>query len=167
MSADSQEPIMIHDMEMSSAEEVLACNTTATKADQLFDIAVGHLQEIAITPDFQQTRDRYLAQFAHEFDDSEENKLQYMPIFKDWTTLIESYLETHLTKAIPGFKMLDFIQSIAQRQDQIDTELFDMLASLADFSTFKEEILFYKQAQAQQQSQGLQDMSSCFVVHSM
>jgi len=154
-----------HNMSVTAPqEEVFASNTTTSAADKLFDTVVGHLQEIAITPEFQATRDQFLAQHVEIFEDTEENKLAYMPIFKSWTQLIESFLETNLARAIPGFKMGDFIATLPDRQDQIDTELFDMLVSLADFSTFKEEMLFFKQSQ---QNAGVAGLGGCFVVHSM
>ena len=76
------------------------------------------------------------------------------------TALIEGYLEKSLAARVAGFRMGDFIRLLGMRQDQIDSELFDMLASLADFTLFKEEILEYKQAQSFGGFDG-------FVVHSL
>ena len=56
--------------------------------------------------------------------------------------------------------MDDFVRLLGMRQDQIDSELFDMLASLADFPLFKEEILGFKQAQSFGGFDG-------FIVHSL
>ena len=49
------------------------------------------------------------------------------------------------------------------RQDQIDSDLFDMLASLGDFQAFKEEVLSFKRGQNMAFT-GVDDIS--FVVHS-
>ena len=74
--------------------------------------------------------------------------------------LIEGYLERSLAASVAGFKMEDFIRLLGMRQDQIDSELFDMLASLADFSLFKEEMISFKNAQGFGGFDG-------FIVHSL
>lgn len=159
---DAASGAMITDV-MPVADEVFATNSTASPADRMFDAVVGQLQEIVITPEFQDTRDRFLEQYSPTFEDTEENKLEYMPIFKSWTQLIETYLETNLKRAIPEFSMAEFVKLLGPRQGQIDGELFEMLASLGDFSSFKEEMLMFKQSQLTEASM---DFGSCFVVHS-
>ena len=52
--------------------------------DAFFDSVVEHLQEIAMNPQFQELRDGFLAKHAGVFEDTEENKLEYMGIFKEW-----------------------------------------------------------------------------------
>ncbi len=94
------------------------------------------------------------------FEDQEENKLEYMPIFNSWTALIEKHLELSLAARIPNFKMEDFMKVVPSREDQIDPELYDMLLSLGDFQTFKEEMLMAKSA-----SGGSVDLGNAFVVH--
>jgi hypothetical protein len=178
-----------------------------------FQASVAALQEIAITPEFQEVRDGFLAEHVHTFEDTEENKLEYMMVFQQWvslavdekwpllsatpphtathrnagqcllgvdkrrspcavcslllpppsppphlafsssfahtqTGLIEGYLDRSLTARVAGFSMGGFVRALGSRQDQMDAELFEMLASLADFSVFKEEILSFKQAQS-------------------
>lgn len=38
----------------------------------------------------------------------EENKLTYIPIFKECISLVEKYIEEQLLERIPGFSMVAF-----------------------------------------------------------
>lgn len=44
-----------------------------------------------------------------KFDASEENKLVYMSVFKEYTDKTEQYITQQLTDAIPGFSMDRFM----------------------------------------------------------
>ena len=66
-----------------------------------------------MNPAFQELRDGFMERHADVFEDTEENKLQYMGIFKDWTATIESYITRSLTAAIPGFEMMKFLRTLA------------------------------------------------------
>lgn len=46
------------------------------------------------------------------FEDNDENKLIYTTIHKDYTNLIEKYLETQLKKKIENFSMKEFMNDL-------------------------------------------------------
>eukprot|EP00041_Stephanoeca_diplocostata_P005994 m.72621 g.72621 ORF g.72621 m.72621 type:complete len:153 (+) comp16113_c0_seq1:256-714(+) len=116
----------------------------STPADEKFDRIVGVIQDICFAESFQVAKNEFMDKHLDVFDDVEENKLEYTPIFKDWCTLIEDHLESGLKEKIAGFDMKEFLKSLASRHDQIDAGLLDMLLSLGDFQFFKEEMLSHK-----------------------
>ena len=75
------------------------------------------------------------------FENTEENKLIYMDIFKKYTDSIEKYIEKRLAEEIPGFKMEVFGQQLKKRKDEIDEQIMDLLLSFSDFAAFKEMML--------------------------
>ena len=55
-----------------------------------------------------------------EFEATEENKLSYMSIFKEYQDTIEGYLMDRLQKDIPEFSMDYFSNELQARKDEID-----------------------------------------------
>lgn len=144
-------------------EEVIASQKSKpNKEDAYFDTVVGHLQDLVIGDEFQKTRDAFMAKHKGIFEDKEENKLEYMPIFQSWTQLIEGSLEKYLIEKVPGFTMDAFLKMLPKRQQQIEDELYDMLVSLGDFQTFKDEMLLAKKG-----DERMGDLSEAFVVHNI
>eukprot|EP00040_Diaphanoeca_grandis_P012006 m.61293 g.61293 ORF g.61293 m.61293 type:complete len:157 (-) comp22964_c0_seq1:52-522(-) len=141
-------------------EESLASGKKSSKDDIYFDTVVGHLQDICIGDEFQQTRDEFVNKHKDTFEDKEENKLEYTPIFNSWTELIEGFLQDSLAAKIPGFKMEAFLKVLPKRQEQIEDELFDMLSTLADFQVFKAEMIMAKTGNSE-----MDDLANAFVVH--
>mmetsp|Transcript_28836 Transcript_28836/g.75659 ORF Transcript_28836/g.75659 Transcript_28836/m.75659 type:complete len:146 (+) Transcript_28836:117-554(+) len=127
-------------------EEVLGLAGEGSPDDGTFDRIVGHLQDIVMEPEFQTVRDGFIDKHKDTFEDAEENKLEYTPIFKDWCALIETHLDTNLKARIPGFKMSAFMKMLDPRHEEVDVELLDTLLSLGDFQAFKETMLMSKQA---------------------
>jgi len=77
--------------------------------DDLFDVIVGKLEEIIMDEDFNaQTTDFMVTNCIH-FERGDENKLQYMDIFQQYTTLIEEHVERGLKEGIPDFDMEGFL----------------------------------------------------------
>jgi len=116
--------------------------------DQRFDTIVGKLLDIMIEDDFEQKQEAFSSANCHHFEDSEENKLIYMDLFKEYTSQIETYLEQRLQEEVPGFDMEEFYEMLSTREDALVGEVFDMLLSLSDFDTFKDLMLSYKQEKA-------------------
>jgi len=144
---------------LKQSEEVIASSKKTSKADVYFDTVVGHLQDIVMGDEFQTTRDEFINKHKHTFEDKDENKLEYTPIFNDWTKLIEGFLQTSLAAKMEGFKMQDFLKILPKRQTQIEDELFDMLSTLADFQNFKTEMIMAKKGNA------MDDLTNAFTVH--
>ena len=77
-----------------------------------------------------------------KFEATEENKLIYMDVFKEYTETIETYLNQKLEQAIHDFSMERFILMLDERKDEIDEPLMDLLLSFSEFESFKESMLF-------------------------
>ena len=77
-----------------------------------------------------------------EFEATEENKLSYMTIFKEYQETIETHLMESLKKMVPDFNMDEFSAQLEKRKDQIDETIMDLLLSFSDFMQFKEMMIF-------------------------
>ena len=78
------------------------------------------------------------------FENTEENKLIYMDIFKSYKEKIEAFIEERLWQMIDGFNMDDYAELLPDRKDEIDDQLLELIYSFADFNTFKELMISYK-----------------------
>jgi len=54
---------------------------------------VGALQDIVMEPEFEEQQREFLERNCMIFEDEEENKMEYMAIFKEYQTKIEGYIE--------------------------------------------------------------------------
>jgi len=127
--------------------EMLAFEESGTSEDNEFDLAVGALEEVMMDSEFESTQTEFFARYAPQFEDSEENKIEYTGIFNEYTRVVEGTLENLLARKMPGFNMRQFERMIGERKDQISGEIFEMLLSFTDFQEFKEQILAYKRGQ--------------------
>jgi ADP-ribosylation factor 2-binding protein len=105
---------------------------------------VGALEEVLLDPSFEAIKKKFCEEHCGIFDDKDENKIEYTEIFQRYTALIESTLDQKLTEKVPNFSMKRFETMLLSRQDEMDTEIFDLLLSLSDFDEFKEVMLSYK-----------------------
>lgn len=115
-----------------------------TSEDNEFDFIVGALEEVLLDPSFETIKRKFCEEHCNIFDDKDENKIEYTEIFQKYTTLIESTLDQKLTEKVPNFSMKRFETMLLSRQDEMDTEIFDLLLSLSDFDEFKDVMLSYK-----------------------
>mmetsp|Transcript_35161 Transcript_35161/g.54945 ORF Transcript_35161/g.54945 Transcript_35161/m.54945 type:complete len:227 (+) Transcript_35161:127-807(+) len=114
--------------------------------DDDFDMTIGALEEIMMDEEFQEMQNNFAAENCCHFEDTDENKLVYTEIFGRYTKLIENYIEHRLQENIHGFSMQSFMESLIAREEEMrSSDVFDMLVSCADFDTFKEIMLSYKQ----------------------
>ena len=58
---------------------------------------------------------------------------------------MEGTIERKLKAEIEGFEMNEFVSMIQERQDQLMSEVFDLLISLADFEAFRDLMHAYRQ----------------------
>ena len=117
---------------------------SGTSEDNEFDMVVGALEEILLGETFTVVQKGFCDAHCEKFSDAEENKVEYTDLFQEYTTLIEKTLDEQLQARIPGFSMKAFETVLADRKDQIDIEIFDLLMSLGDFTEFKELMLAHK-----------------------
>ncbi|KAH0619477.1 hypothetical protein JD844_000132 [Phrynosoma platyrhinos] len=132
----------------------------SSPSDAEFDAVVGSLEDIIMDDDFQLIQRSFMDKYYQEFDDTEENKLIYTPIFNEYICLVEKYIEEKLLDRIPGFSMSAFTLSLQQHKDEIAGDIFDMLLTFTDFLAFKEMFLDYR---AEKEGRGL-DLSGGLVV---
>ena len=124
-------------------EEDIKVGKTSSKL-QKFDAVVGHIEDIVIDPVFQEMQTSFMDKYCHEFEDCEEYKLSYTPIFNEYVNMLEKFIEGELNRRIPGFIMEKFMAQLIERKNDISEELFEMLLSFTKMEVFKELMVDHK-----------------------
>ncbi|XP_034391095.1 ADP-ribosylation factor-like protein 2-binding protein isoform X2 [Cyclopterus lumpus] len=137
--------------------------SSSSAADAAFDGIIGCIEDIIMEEEFQQLQQSFMEKHYLEFEDSDENKLSYTPIFDKYVDLLEKHLEQQLMERIPAFNMNTFIKRLMQHKEEVPGDIFDMLLTFTDFMAFKEMFLEYR---ADKEGQGL-DLSQGLVVTSL
>ncbi|XP_072278930.1 ADP-ribosylation factor-like protein 2-binding protein isoform X2 [Pyxicephalus adspersus] len=145
---------------MDDLEEENFSLSVSSPKDAEFDCVVGHLEDIIMDEEFQVLQRNFMEKYYKEFEDTEENKLSYTPIFNEYICLVEKYIEDQLLERIPAFNMSAFISSLQSHQQEIAGDIFDILLTFTDFLAFKEMFLDYK---AEKEGRGI-DLSAGLVV---
>ncbi|XP_008833125.1 ADP-ribosylation factor-like protein 2-binding protein [Nannospalax galili] len=148
---------------MDALEEESFALSFSSASDAEFDSVVGCLEDIIMDDEFQLLQRNFMDKYYQEFEDTEENKLIYTPIFNEYISLIEKYIEGQLLERIPGFNMAAFTTTLQHHKDEVAGDIFDMLLTFTDFLAFKEMFLDYR---AEKEGRGL-DLSSGLVVTSL
>ncbi|ORY37806.1 binder of Arl Two-like protein [Rhizoclosmatium globosum] len=129
-------------------DEDLMESGSASEEDQLFDLIVGTLEDLLMDDSFVDFQNKFMEKNCKHFSTTEdENKLIYMDIFSAYTAKVEAYIEKKLRAEIPEFNMNDFLDLLRSRPEQLEGDVFDMMASIGDFSAFKEMMVSFKQEQ--------------------
>eukprot|EP00823_Brevimastigomonas_motovehiculus_P002797 TRINITY_DN1669_c0_g1_i1.p1 TRINITY_DN1669_c0_g1~~TRINITY_DN1669_c0_g1_i1.p1 ORF type:complete len:250 (-),score=69.52 TRINITY_DN1669_c0_g1_i1:409-1086(-) len=127
------------------SEEILAIGDGGSESDKQFDTIVGVLEELLMEPILQETQRHFMDRYVDQFEDTQENKLIYTDIFREYVDLVEKTIETYIQKKIPTFTLQNFSTELAKRSsDEIAGDVFDVLASLGEFTAFKELMLARK-----------------------
>nr|XP_019934712.1 PREDICTED: ADP-ribosylation factor-like protein 2-binding protein [Paralichthys olivaceus] len=134
--------------------------SSSSAPDAAFDAVIGCIEDIIMDEEFQQLQQSFMEENYLEFDNSDENKLSYTHIFKEYVDRLEKHLEQQLTERIPEFNMNTFIDLLMQHKDEVAGDIFDMLLTFTDFMAFKEMFLEYR---AGKEGRGL-DLSQGLVV---
>ncbi|XP_017274384.1 ADP-ribosylation factor-like protein 2-binding protein [Kryptolebias marmoratus] len=150
-------------VEMVDVDEELFAVSSSSAADSAFDAVIGCIEDIIMEEDFQHLQQSFMEKHYLEFDDSDENKLSYTPIFNEYVDLLEKHLEQQLTERIPGFNMNTFIELLMHNKEEVPDDIYDMLLTFTDFMAFKEMFLEYRAAK---EGRGL-DLSQGLVVTSV
>ncbi|XP_051024753.1 ADP-ribosylation factor-like protein 2-binding protein isoform X1 [Acomys russatus] len=159
---------------MDALEEESLALSFSSASDAEFDAVVGCLEDIIMDDEFQLLQRNFMDKYYQEFEDTEENKLTYTPIFNEYRahtflsprlqiSLVEKYIEEQLLERIPGFNMAAFTTTLQHHKDEVAGDIFDMLLTFTDFLAFKEMFLDYR---AEKEGRGL-DLSSGLVVTSL
>lgn len=123
------------------------------EATKQFDRIVGALEDVLMDPDLEDARESFCKKNCIHFEDNDENKLIYTDLFSKYTEMVEAVIEARLKAAVPGFDMMDFMQMLDERREELMGDVFELLVSLGDFEAFKEVMLSYKK-EAQQGGSG-------------
>ncbi|KAL1772904.1 ADP-ribosylation factor 2-binding [Sigmodon hispidus] len=79
---------------MDALEEENFMLSFSSASDAEFDAVVGCLEDIII--DVQLLQKNFMDKYYQELEDTEENKLTYTPIFNEYISLVEKYIEEQL-----------------------------------------------------------------------
>ncbi|XP_070828607.1 ADP-ribosylation factor-like protein 2-binding protein [Chaetodon trifascialis] len=150
-------------VEMVDMDEENFAVSSSSAADAAFDAVIGYIEDIIMEEEFQQLQQNFMEKHYVEFEDSDENKLSYTPIFNEYVDLLEKYLEQQLVERLPGFNMDTFIELLMQHKEEVPGDIFDMLLTFTDFMAFKEMFLEYR---AEKEGRGL-DLTQGLVVTSL
>ncbi|KAM4614535.1 ADP-ribosylation factor-like protein 2-binding protein [Discoglossus pictus] len=145
---------------MDSLDEEHFNISISSPKDAEFDCVVGHLEDIIMDDEFQLLQRNFMDKYYKEFEDTEENKLTYTPIFNEYICLVEKFIEEQLLERIPTFNMSTFISTLQSHQQEMAGDIFEMLLTFTDFLAFKEMFIDYR---AEKEGRAL-DLSSGLVV---
>jgi len=132
-------------LDSNMSEELLAGGeySQATSAEEEFDAVVGYLEEILMDDSFVSLQKDFCEKHCDVFEDTEENKLEYMGIFNDYTDKIEAFIVARLSERMENFSM-EKLSNVLMNADEVTGDVFDMLMSFSDFDEFKGLILSHK-----------------------
>ncbi|KAJ3065246.1 ADP-ribosylation factor-like protein 2-binding protein [Podochytrium sp. JEL0797] len=119
----------------------------ASREDELFDLIVGTLEDLLMDDSFVDFQNKFMEKNCKHFSADDENKFIYMDIFKAYNAKVEAYIEKKLRAEIPEFKMSEFLDLLRSRPEQLEGDVFDMMSSIGDFSSFKDMMVSFKQEQ--------------------
>ncbi|XP_068169244.1 ADP-ribosylation factor-like protein 2-binding protein [Antennarius striatus] len=146
--------------EMFDEDEETFADSSSSTADSSFDTVIGSIEDIIMEESFQQLQQTFMEKHYHEFEESEENKLSYTPIFNEYVDILERHLEQQLMERILHFNMNTFLEQLMQHKEEVPDDIFHMLLTFTDFMAFKEMFLEYR---AEKEGRGL-DLSQGLVV---
>lgn len=126
------------------AEETFFSHCSKTSEDDEFDLIVQNLETILFDDDFMAEQNSYFENHCKIFEDSPENKLEYMEVFNRYTRFMENIIEERMRSKLFGFSMNRFEKMLSTRAGELAGEVFDTLSSMGDFSDFKETMLSFK-----------------------
>eukprot|EP00771_Trimastix_marina_P002113 gnl/Trimastix_PCT/3227.p1 GENE.gnl/Trimastix_PCT/3227~~gnl/Trimastix_PCT/3227.p1 ORF type:complete len:154 (-),score=46.72 gnl/Trimastix_PCT/3227:87-548(-) len=126
-------------------DEILVSGNSSEE-DTLFDRTIGKLEDILLDEEFLDFQSRFFEQHCQIFEDTEENKLEYTPIFEEYVRTMERYIEDRIHQEMPDFSLEAFAAQLQQRSAEFPEDIFEMIHNLTEFNSFKEMMLANKQA---------------------
>ncbi|GAQ84385.1 hypothetical protein KFL_001870070 [Klebsormidium nitens] len=128
-------------------EEVVDCCMSSSGAEADFDRMVGALEDIITDADFEEAQTSFCAAHCAVFEDSDENKLEYMELFQQYVDVLDGVIAARLAEALPDLPLHDFLHQLSEH-GEAEGDVFDFLMTLCDFQAFKDLMLSYKQQAA-------------------
>ncbi|KAJ9458457.1 hypothetical protein DIPPA_02046 [Diplonema papillatum] len=128
-----------------AASDVMARIMFEEEKNRKFDLAQSVLEEMVESDArFYALQDRFKNAHCGVFDDADENKLEYTPLFKEWVRLMDGYTTAKLNNRIVGFDLEEFMGILEERRDEVSAGLWSFLLSFTDFEAFKQAMLDHK-----------------------
>ena len=119
-----------------------------TSGEEEFEMLVAQLEAVMMDPAFNERVGDFMRAHCAEFDEGEENKLCYMQLFEQYTTMLETYIEAELgALAGPDFDMRAFCATLGSRTDAVASLDLDTLGAFGDFEAFKGMMLACKRGE--------------------
>ena len=129
--------------------DIVIVGDGGSASDQRWDACIGVLENVLMDESFSDAQEEFCRQHCHHFDSTDENKLVYTSVYKDYTDMIESRIQKALTTNVDDLSMEEFYGMLEERQGEICGDIWDMLMTIGDFAEFKNLMLAYK-VQAEQ-----------------
>ncbi|XP_065366132.1 ADP-ribosylation factor-like protein 2-binding protein [Calliphora vicina] len=121
-----------------------------TSVNEYFDQVIGHIEDIVLSEKFQDLHEQFLERYWSKFEDNEENKLEYMEVFEEYTTTFETFFMEELNRCMDNFDMEKFAEELNLHESSpnamgfVDSEIFELLYSFSNFQIFKNLMLDYR-----------------------
>nr|XP_055182771.1 ADP-ribosylation factor-like protein 2-binding protein [Nyctereutes procyonoides] len=132
-------------------------------SDVEFDAVVGYLEDVVMDDEFPLLQRNFMGKYNQELEDAEEDARTYTPVFNEYVSLVEKYIEEQLPERLPGFNMAAFTTTLQHPREEVAGDVWDVLLTFTGFLAFKEMFLDYR---AEKEGRGL-DSSSGLVVTSL
>ena len=87
------------------------------------------------------------------FEDTEENKLEYSPIYESYVYILESVIDSKLKEKFQPSETEDFYKSFKaniKTYEEINSDALDVLYGFIDFDKFKDKMVKFKQNSAKE-----------------
>lgn len=83
-----------------------------TSGSEFFDQVIGHIEDVVLSEQFQALHEHFLEKYWSHFEDTEENKLEYMDIFEEYTNTFETFFIEELNERMDNFDMEKFAEEL-------------------------------------------------------
>uniref|UniRef100_A0A2I3TNT8 ADP-ribosylation factor-like protein 2-binding protein n=1 Tax=Pan troglodytes TaxID=9598 RepID=A0A2I3TNT8_PANTR len=120
---------------MDTSEEESFVLSFSSTSDE-FAVVVGYLENVIMDKEFQLLQRNFMDKYYLEFEDMEEKKLTYTPIFNEYISFFlflflrrKKYIEEQLLERISGFNMAAFTTTLQHHKNEAAGDIFDMLAA--------------------------------------
>lgn len=96
-------------MDYTEKEDDIVCHSLG---NEFFDQVIGHIEDIVLSEKFLKLHKEFLEKYWHFFEYKDENKLEYMDIFNEYTITFETFFIDELSQRMDNFNMDKFTQEL-------------------------------------------------------
>ena len=113
--------------------------------------------------DFARSQWEFLNKNNHVFEDTEENKLEYTSIYKDYVYILDQMIEQQLMQTFSKAEIDGFYETFTEKLEdykKINPEVVDTLFGFIDFEQFKKAMLNAKHLMDEKYAESTNSSSS-------